>query len=351
MSFGPSHYELQNLKSTVSALQYNIEVLCSKVATLEEEKLGARLGFLERKNEQLETELCQLRQSFHQHAEDHENIVAHYYQSNMSAKNQKQQCKVSTTQNQAEITSGNSISSEARIDQNDKLIAWTKERQDVAVDLRASVCKLLWVAYEKLADDDRVQENLQEIYRMDWKNPTMDVEQVIETQLKFLQKLRPEMWENKRYDIARILQENNHLRPGVELTSDHVINYLKEHGYEEKHQFSRKRAGQNRIGLIEIWRKYGEPLPDQNGEKELAWAPPEDMTKVSIYSQKENIWDTLLKQRKRLAQIFECSEELDNLEIPSQVRNFWRKSREEQRQASPENLKDIEDTQSKVLKT
>merc|ERR1719447_1183181 len=72
--------------------------------------------------------------------------------------------------------------------ENTKPVSWEQGRsRAVALDLRASVCKLLWVHYDELPRCNRVPENLKEIYRMDWGrfNET-DIQQVIEAQVRFL---------------------------------------------------------------------------------------------------------------------------------------------------------------------
>jgi len=224
----------------------------------------------------------------------------------------------------------------------------------VALDLRASVCKLLWVHYDELQYCKRVPENLREVYRKDFsKLQGTDVERVIEAQVKFLRVLRIKVWEEKQGEIAVILKGLGYLAEGEqEVTEAHVTQYLRDRGYREKTHRPKKRGGQTGIGLIEIWRDCGCALSDQVGER-LRCAAPEEAQQVSPSRPKKTVWDKLQSQKEKIALIFQCSEQnLANvLKIPADVRKFYAEDQSAQRLRSQKELQSIMDDQTKLLKT
>merc|ERR1719447_359167 len=68
--------------------------------------------------------------------------------------------------------------------ENTKPVSWEQGRsRAVALDLRASVCKLLWVHYDQLQYCNLVPKKLQKIYGKEWGALlNKDVERVIEAQ-------------------------------------------------------------------------------------------------------------------------------------------------------------------------
>jgi len=221
-------------------------------------------------------------------------------QTSVKQHQQEFQCEVySKTKTQTESNCFNeteSLCNGPLENQLNRKFQWSEDRKDLAVDLRKSVCKLLWVPYGKIGDCDRVPDNLKDIYRMDWETPSMNVEQVIQTQVKYLTKIRPERYNELKCDIAEILQRRGHLKLGVRLKKEHVRKYLEAQGYNRKHPWSWKQGGQSSVGLIEVWREYGEPLPDQKGGKTQIWEPLE-RTQLPSNDPKECLWNKLREQR------------------------------------------------------
>jgi len=236
---------------------------------------------------------------------------------------------------------------------DNKPATWEQGRgRAVALDLRASVCKLLWVHYDELPHCNRVPENLKEIYRKNWDSfNEMEMERVIEAQVRFLRVIRQQIWLEKRDEIAALLIKEGILPSGEVVTEAHVTKYLKEQGWREKSQRSKKRSGQNGIGLIEIWRDYGRPLSDQVGEP-LRSRAPKDIHQVSPSRPKKTLWDRLQFQRAKLALIFQCPEEdLVNIhKIPVSIRNFYTWHPDVQRQRPQKELQGIMEEQTRVLK-
>jgi hypothetical protein len=243
----------------------------------------------------------------------------------------------------------------ACLPRENKTLSMEERSRAVALDLRASVCKLLWVHYDKLEICERVPENLKEIYRKDWsKLQGTEVERLIEVQVKFLRVLRTKVWEEKREEITNILKEEGYITEGeVEPTGirDRVTKYLRDQGYREKPQRSKKRGVQTGIGLIEIWRDHGRALADQIGES-LRWAP-EDAQQFLPIRPRKTLWDKLQSQKEKIALIFQSSEEnLCNFttKIPLDIRRFYRDEPSMQRQRSQKELQEIMDEQTKLLK-
>jgi len=237
-----------------------------------------------------------------------------------------------------------------------KTISIEDRSRAVALDLRASVCKLLWVHYDKLENCERVPEKLKEMYRKDWsKLQGIDVDKLIETQVKFLRVLRTTVWDEKRGEITNILKEEGYIAEGQEDPTgiyDHVTKYLRDQGYREKPQRSKKRGVQTGIGLIEIWRDYGRALADQTGES-LRCVAPEEAQQFLPIRPKKTLWDKLQSQKEKICLIFQSSEEnLCNFttKIPLHIRRFYSDDPSVQRQRSQQELQEIMDGQSKLLK-
>jgi len=228
--------------------------------------------------------------------------------------------------------------------------------RDVALDLRASVCKVLWVNYDELANCSRVPSSLQEIYMSDWGSFKLsDYERVIETQLRFLRMARAKVWEEKKYEIAAILKkEGYHSSTKLVPSKDDVIKYLVDQGYKEKHQRSKKRGGHGGMSLLEIWREFGQPLSDQRQrEGTLKLAAPDDMHQEPRTRPKKTPWDKLNILKEKIAMVFQCSvNDLDVLEeIPEKLRTFYRKDLAAQRESTQNELDAIIDEQNKLLKS
>merc|ERR1719320_1375485 len=237
-----------------------------------------------------------------------------------------------------------------------KTISIEDRSRAVALDLRASVCKLLWVHYDKLENCERVPEKLKEMYRKDWsKLQGIDVDKLIETQVKFLRVLRTTVWDEKKGEITNILKEEGYIAEGQEDPTgiyDHVTKYLRDQGYREKPQRSKKRGVQTGIGLIEIWRDYGRALADQTGES-LRCVAPEEAQQFLPIRPKKTLWDKLQSQKEKIGLIFQSSEEnLCNFttKIPLHIRRFYSDDTSVQRQRSQQELQEIMDDQSKLLK-
>jgi len=244
----------------------------------------------------------------------------------------------------------------ACLPRENKTISMEDRSRAVALDLRASVCKLLWVHYDKLESCKRVPENLKEIYRKEWsKLEGPEVERLIEVQVKFLRVLRTKVWDEKREEITNILKEEGYIAEGEEEPTgirDRVTKYLRDQGYREKPQRSKKRGVQTGIGLIEIWRDYGRALADQIGES-LRCVGPEDAEQFLPIRPKKTLWDKLQSQKEKIALIFQSSEEnLCNFttKIPLDIRRFYRDEPSVQRRRSQKELQEIMDQQSKLLK-
>jgi len=190
------------------------------------------------------------------------------------------------------------------------------KRRATAFALQASVCKLLWKSYHELPTCDRVPNELKIMYEQDWSS-NLNFDAIIERQLSFLQDLRPEVYSEKKDEIAKVLQEEGYLENGDSISKKAVQKYLSDKGFTEKRKRGKLETCPNQISLVELWREYGTPLGDQ---MEAIETPQGDQVLENT-----SLWEEFHTQKKEMARIFHCSvEDLVQVSvIPKVVRNFY----------------------------